>query len=1474
MFSECKYGLDYLLISVLHNGENNMKNKKYLVSGLALSALLILVIAVKNIFVVPKSSELAQNPSATLLSRIEKDAEVKKIISESTAIKGASISWDDFLKMAEESKEQEYIAVINNSCFNTALDSKGKVFLEAIRDLYKNNEVQFGKIQFLKSKISSNFRPSNLAIEAYPFRLQDEKMLAFLWKEIIHLPCLAGIYPNSEIKVSSLEDPVYPYQVESYLKEINYPQFLDFVESARASGKNGNKKIKVAVLDTGIDYRHPDLKSIMAVDLGRSFVGTSTPLDDNRHGTGVAGIIAGSANGLGVVGIANKNIELLAVKVLNYAGHGSNEQIFNGMIWAAQSGAKVLNLSIGGYSCSSIGLYENAAKFVRASGAITIVAAGNEDAFVSCHVPARVGSMLGFITVAATNRSQNIASFSNYHNSIVEIAAPGVQIPLLPLGYALQPNAFYRADGTSFSSPIVAGAAAAIIEYYENVLNKKINPEEVERIILSNASSLPQLVKFVKSGAFLNMEKIAAMLLRSAPDLKIPPKIVKSSSDIFGIDGAAVTLFVEAFSSSGGKKFQWYKNSLPIPEATDEEYRFVLDSKSEGVYTVVVSNEYGKETSGAIKVLVNNEYKVKLVGETVLGKRLGENVDLKMELIKNEKANKTDAEEKKLAYQWYFNDAKIADANELEYSFRMDEGSEGEYYCVISTKDFNFKAPSYYVKELSLPKITVDLNSIKVKIDHPAVFEVFVRANSSPLSYQWFFNGKMLAGENSSKLSIPKMARENVGQYWVTIKNEEGSVDSKKVSLDILIAPKVQLKLQKMNKEVSKISAMTTDSIPAPLFSWYINGEEIKGQTSAEIIHRRNCLQIKPYKIQVKAYNEAGESLSDPLLFDHKCSFSEYDLAQVEFEKIRDELQKFYYQSTIDNIKLEIQFGVLDLNNLKVLLPNFGSETLSLTRKMQTENYFSGPFAVVDAYQKMKNNGFCDDYCVSYVSALLNSRIDSSEDLELFVQIGMFFNDTFSLGSDTNNLLESSLLIWEKVKTGQIDLEIYKEIALDLKGKLYFSYLWGTALKISEDIKGNKYSIDDFKKLKTIFPEYDSESVITAIENLDELVKADIDLDDYLKAFNVFKHVFYYSTPFSLAKDFSLWLQENRRNTQASLQILTELKTKAFLSFDSSFAFIKKYSERFYFQLFAGIPSSYHNAIFSDIELLLDKNCLMTENDIPLFVEIYTFLKVDSTYATFEKSIFVFKNEKNKQGYFSALKALVSLLRQRKITFDLNELNEIVQSVLAKEISLETYFSLYDLMRGDYYSKERALEASKKVNNSSEKKSSFTFFYGVLSSVGTELRYNTALELIEKNKKDFNPLYFAKFIEVFSSSYLWGSNFVEASTEAALLVGSNESYFQTYLQIHSLLLGQVGYETVKYSTELMNQIKANALEMNTFVSVFKILSPEYYYTRRFEQSLRISHAIKLNEITMTAFTNSYSKTKNIMKTLAELNIQD
>ena len=219
------------------------------------------------------------------------------------------------------------------------------------------------------------------------------------------------------------------------------------------------RDIKVAVLDTGIDTDHPDLKD--AIIETKDFSGDGIE-DVDGHGTHTAGTVAARINGAGLVGVAPES-QLLIGKVFTNNGDGNYDMLVNAIRWATDAGADIISMSLGG-PATTPDLFQ-AIHYALINDRIVICAAGNEGSFYQNNIgyPGRYG---GVITIGAHDRNGNATGFSSRGGEI-DFMAPGKEVwsTWLDGGYA-------KLDGTSMATPFVAGLAALILSKHRNSNNQ------------------------------------------------------------------------------------------------------------------------------------------------------------------------------------------------------------------------------------------------------------------------------------------------------------------------------------------------------------------------------------------------------------------------------------------------------------------------------------------------------------------------------------------------------------------------------------------------------------------------------------------------------------------------------------------------------------------------------------------------------------------------------------------------------------------------------------------------------------------------------------------------------------------------------------------------------------------------------------------------------------------------------------------
>ncbi|MNK60372.1 Thermophilic serine proteinase precursor [compost metagenome] len=324
--------------------------------------------------------------------------------------------------------------------------------------------------------------------------LPKGKDRAGLLKTLAAHPDVASVEADARVRASYVpNDPQHRSQYGN--NALRLPQAWDV---ARGKG------VIVAVVDTGVDLSHPDLRENLVS--GISFVNqvevedwdnpgqtlvepfaNKGPIDDHGHGTHVAGTIAAAMNGIGVVGAA-PNAKIMPVKVLSHTRSGFGSDVASGIVWAVEHGAKVINLSLGVYGGSKP--VERAVRYALAKGVVVVAAMGNdrEDSYLEYGIhPSYPAALPGVIAVGATDDRDQVASFSNA-GKWISVSAPGVDILSTTPTYEVSdplPYEYGSMSGTSMASPYVSGVAALLLSLYPNM-----TPAQVKARLESTADDV------------------------------------------------------------------------------------------------------------------------------------------------------------------------------------------------------------------------------------------------------------------------------------------------------------------------------------------------------------------------------------------------------------------------------------------------------------------------------------------------------------------------------------------------------------------------------------------------------------------------------------------------------------------------------------------------------------------------------------------------------------------------------------------------------------------------------------------------------------------------------------------------------------------------------------------------------------------------------------------------------------------------
>ncbi|HDP37382.1 MAG TPA: hypothetical protein ENN27_05965, partial [Candidatus Atribacteria bacterium] len=409
-----------------------------------------------------------------------------------------------------------------------------------------------------------------------------------------------------EIKKLDFVKDVYPdYEVSVFLHQSAPLINADDVWNLGYTGDG----VKVAIVDTGVDYTHPAFGSCTTEEFlngdcekiigGHDFVNNDNdPMDDHGHGTHVAGIVAGHVDSV-ITGIAPDAL-LLAYKVLNSAGSGSWSQVIAGIEQAYIDGADVINLSLGGIGDPDDPVAQAVDNIIEV-GVVVVAAAGNSgSSYRTINTP---GVSRKAITVGASSKTDVIGSFSSRgpiiwdNKSLIkpDILAPGVLIKsAVPTGSCIlcDSSGYKSLSGTSMATPHIAGVVALMKQTYPDW-----TPEEIKMALRNTSIDLNY--DYVTQG-YGRVDALAATQLTSRPPLA---KIIESSYEVLG----EVDIVGTATSSNTFDNFSLYYGESFRPS----EWKLICDSNTPVIEEILCSFN--------TSLINNGEYLLKLEVKDDLG---------------------------------------------------------------------------------------------------------------------------------------------------------------------------------------------------------------------------------------------------------------------------------------------------------------------------------------------------------------------------------------------------------------------------------------------------------------------------------------------------------------------------------------------------------------------------------------------------------------------------------------------------------------------------------------------------------------------------------------------------------------------------------------------------------------------------------------------------------------------------------------
>jgi thermitase len=424
---------------------------------------------------------------------------------------------------------------------------------------------EIGQIRIVRLRVPA---PAQDAIAESLARWPEVK---FVEKNYIFDPVLA---PN---------DPQYGEQW--HLPKILAPQAWDLTQ--------GDANVVIAIVDSGVDPYHPDFAGKLVPGYN-TYSNSANTADQYGHGTEVAGAAgAASDNGLGIASIAGQS-PIMPIRVTDATGRATSASIANGLVWAADHGASVLNLSFNGVAGNAT--IRTAAEYAFNHGALVVAAAGN----CACVDPTAENPYV--LSVSATDESDGVAYFSST-GPYVDVAAPGSNILTTAMG-----GLYLAESGTSLASPIVAGVAALMFS-----ANPALTPAEVTQLIESTTIDLGA-VGYDSAFGYGRIDAFAAVAAAASyvPPPDTTPPITSITAPTAGATVSATTVVNAAATDNVGVvKVDLYIDGASFATDSAAPYSFAWDTTAvpNGTHTLVAvaSDAAGNSgSSSAVSVTVSN----------------------------------------------------------------------------------------------------------------------------------------------------------------------------------------------------------------------------------------------------------------------------------------------------------------------------------------------------------------------------------------------------------------------------------------------------------------------------------------------------------------------------------------------------------------------------------------------------------------------------------------------------------------------------------------------------------------------------------------------------------------------------------------------------------------------------------------------------------------------------------------------------
>jgi len=622
--------------------------------------------------------------------------------------------------------------------------------VQHISYLKPNQEAEGVLVKFL-SNTGSNSRARSLQaaglVENSRFRLVPGLTLANVESGLSINQALDNLSTDSSIAYA---EPNYIISLDAIPNDPNFAMQYGLNNSNDADidapeawdVTTGDSNIIIAVIDSGVDYTHPDLRSQMwrnpgevagngRDDDGNGFVddiygwdfntNDSDPMDEHNHGTHVSGIIgAQTNNSAGVAGV-NWNVQIMALKFMNSQGQGTTSAAIRALDYAVANGARISNNSWGGGAFSQA-LFDAIQSANRQNHLFTAAAGNGDSAGVGInndntpHYPSSY-NLPNIISVAATNQTDQLTGFSNFGVRSVDLAAPGSQIMS-----TIRNGAYRSFSGTSMASPYVAGVAGLVLAQ-----NPNLSIAELKAAILDNVDPVSALASRVLTGGRLNAFNAVTSVSSSAPTTPVTPVTITQSSSTL-----SVTDSIQLSATGGNGVYTWSSSQPTI--ASINRSTGVLLARAAGSAQITVS-----DGNGLLSPAVN----ISVVAQQAANLTLSPSNLTQMALAANQQVTVTGGQ---APYIWSSNNPAVASISSNAVNTQtanISANTSGSFR--VSVMDTNGVSANSPIINVNAPALT--LSAAKNTLQPAETLQLAVSGGTSP--YSWSSSNRQVLNVDS-----------------------------------------------------------------------------------------------------------------------------------------------------------------------------------------------------------------------------------------------------------------------------------------------------------------------------------------------------------------------------------------------------------------------------------------------------------------------------------------------------------------------------------------------------------------------------------------------------------------------------------------------------------------------------------------------------------------------------------------------------